>query len=900
MHPRRTTLAMLLSVLLVAGCSWPQWGAGAEHRGAGVAPKLDATTAGAWTARTLVGGAATTPVVDGNGAMFVVQGSRLLAIDPGSSAVIWAADLPAGTTAGGVPAVDTTPPATVFVTVATASESQLVGFDVGGVRNCNPVMRTCAPVFRAQLGTTASPPGPALTHGGRVFAHGAGDLEAFDSRGSTGCVTSVGTAVCTPLWTSPIGAAVSGIGPTATDNGTVYDTGTIGTTPTLFAIDEATGARRWTGTLDGPASATPSIGADGTVAVPAGTVVDAFAGQGCGRATCARSFRWAGATAPVRSTPAFDPSGMYATSAAGDLILWPAAGCGSGDCAPTRRTHVDRPAVPDGAYRQTPVLSGGMVLLLARRSISGADHVVLAARSESDGSEVTAWDLGAGGFAPGLTNASIDAGLIVAPVAAGVFVIGPPPIRPLASLSTSGLALSPAFDPSISDYTLRCAAGANAVGLTAVAVAGGTVRLVGPTATAPGPSLSTTVSLTPNQAAVVEATDAQGAVVQTWIRCLPPDFPAITFTPHSEAGTATPGWYLLGNNYAAAGTSAYAMVLDGHGTPVWYKHGYPTATNVTAVARNTLAFFPTLSIAFGTDPTGHYDQYSLATGAVQPIQTVGTPTDLHEFQTLPNGDHLLLSYPFKSGVDLTGLVGYPDAGPGSTIADCAVQEVDPSGRLVWDWRASDHIDPVRETTSPGTATQLGDQTVYDVFHCNSIDPNPNGNLLLSVRHANAVFEIRRSDGRLLWKLGGTPVNKDDATIIRIQNDPDGGFVQQHDVRYLPNGHISLFDNQTSLPARAMEYAVDFTHDTAQPVFSFAAPNGQWSCCMGDNRLQPDGHRVVGWGLFFLGDGLVMSELDAAGHDVLDLRLTAGTGAYRVTKVAPPFFDLDVLRRTAGQ
>jgi hypothetical protein len=591
---------------------------------------------------------------------------------------------------------------------------------------------------------------------------------------------------------------------------------------------------------------------------------------------------------------------MYATSAAGDVILWPAAGCGSGDCTPTRRTHVDRPAVGDGTYRQTPVISGGMVFLLARRSISAEDHVVIAARAESDGSEVKAWDLGAGGFAPGLTNASVAAGLVVAPVAGGVFVVGPPPVRPLASLSTSGLALSPAFDPSIQDYTLRCVAGPNSIGLTATAVAGGTVRLVAPTTTPAAPSLATTLSLSPNQAAVIEAVDAHGASVQTWIRCLPPDFPAITLTPHADAGQATRGWYVLGNNYAPAGTSTYAMVLDEHGTPVWYKHGYPTATNVTAVSPNTLALMPTTTFgAFGIDPAGHYDQLSLATGTVQPIATVGTPTDLHELQTLPNGDHLLLSYPFKSGVDLTGLVGNPDAGSNSTIADCEVQEVDAGGRLVWDWRASDHIDPVTETTTSATATQVGGQTVYDVFHCNSIDPNPNGNLLLSVRHANAVFEIRRSDGRLLWKLGGTTVNKDGAAIIRIQNDPDGGFVQQHDARYLPDGHISVFDNQTSLAARAMEYAVDFTNHTAQPVFSFTAPNGLSSCCMGDHRLQPDGHRVIGYGLFFVGDGLVMTEVDAAGHDVLDLRLTPGTGVYRVTKVPPPFFDRDVLRRTAG-
>ena len=425
------------------------------------------------------------------------------------------------------------------------------------------------------------------------------------------------------------------------------------------------------------------------------------------------------------------------------------------------------------------------------------------------------------------------------------------------------------------------------------------MRLLAPATTSPTASLSATVSLTPDHAAVLEATDAQGSTAQTWIRCLPPDFPTPSFISHPAAGTAAPGWYVLGNNFAPSGTATFAMILDEHGTPVWYKRGAPGATNVTPVAPNTVAYQPTFNVAFGYDPSSHYDQYDLAAGTVQSIRTVGAPTDLHELQTLPNGDRLLLSYPFKSGVDLTGLVGSPDAGPNSTIADCMVQEVDPAGGLVWQWRASDHVDPVTETTTPATGTELGGQTVYDVYHCNSIDPNPDGNLLVSLRHANAVVEIRRTDGRILWKLGGTPVSKDGAAIIRIQNDPDGGFVQQHDARYLPNGHISLFDNETTQPARAMEYVVDLTARTATPVFSYVEPDAMSSCCMGNNRLQPDGDRVIGWGLLFFGDGLVMTEVNPAGQDVLDLVLGAGSGAYRVIKVPPPFFDRDLLRRTAG-
>ncbi len=164
---------------------------------------------------------------------------------------------------------------------------------------------------------------------------------------------------------------------------------------------------------------------------------------------------------------------------------------------------------------------------------------------------------------------------------------------------------------------------------------------------------------------------------------------------------------------------------------------------------------------------------------------------------------------------------------------------------------------------------------------------------------NAVFEIRRSDGHVLWKLGGTPVNKDGAAIIAIQDDPEGGPVGQHDARYVPDGTISMFDNQTSQPARGIEYAVDVGARTAHPVFSYVVPEQQASCCMGDVRVLPDGHRVIGWG-YLAGTDRAMTELDAAGHSVLDLGLGTGVASYRAVKVPTSYFDLDVLRADVGR
>lgn len=169
----------------------------------------------------------------------------------------------------------------------------------------------------------------------------------------------------------------------------------------------------------------------------------------------------------------------------------------------------------------------------------------------------------------------------------------------------------------------------------------------------------------------------------------------------------------------------------------------------------------------------------------------------------------MLSYPLRSGIDLTGLPGTSGSMTNSTIADCVVQDVDPGGNVLWQWDALNHLDPVHEPASPINPVTVNGQSVYDVFHCNSADAGPNGDVLVSLRHTNAIYDVRRSDGKVQWKLGGTSSDPDGAELITAPGDPDGGFVMQHDARFLPNGNVTLFDNQNALtgyPARARAVA----------------------------------------------------------------------------------------------
>jgi hypothetical protein len=434
---------------------------------------------------------------------------------------------------------------------------------------------------------------------------------------------------------------------------------------------------------------------------------------------------------------------------------------------------------------------------------------------------------------------------------------------PVTQIATAPLALVPAFSPDVQDYYVQCAAGSNSLTVDVTDTAGTTTD---------------TLDLDEDQAVVVN-----GAY---WIRCLPHDFPQISVA-HPSGGAPTPGYYLVNN-------TAYAMVLDTRATPVWYARG-STVANIDSLQPNTLSVLPNGTAPYGTNPAASFQIHALGDQTTTVVQAVGSPTDSHELRLLPNGDYLLFTYTNESNVDLTGLKTF---GAGATIADCAIQEVNPAGAVVWTWRAIDHVDPVTESLEP-TANTIAGVSAVDVFHCNSIDVDATGNLLVSMRHTNSLFYIDRGSGQVLWKLGGTPVNKDGAACIQVVDDPEGTFSMQHDARFLPNGDISLFDDHGASPgvARGVEYAINAEEGTASVVFQFLGTTvSQYE---GSFRREADGESVVGWG-GDMPDPRVITELDGDGNDVFDVSFAPAAAPYRAVKVPITTLDIGLLRMTAAR
>jgi hypothetical protein len=461
---------------------------------------------------------------------------------------------------------------------------------------------------------------------------------------------------------------------------------------------------------------------------------------------------------------------------------------------------------------------------------------------------------------------------------------------PLGSISTSPLVLSPAFDLSITDYVLRCASGINTIQVTLGSSARGFLNVRGNR----GSSVVVTESLVENEALVISSHgphDPGGT--EYWIRCLPHDFPQLSV---ATPGTPPSGWYLTGNVNRVGGSGVYAMVLDEHGTPVWYRKpatvGGPL--DVTALPDGSIAWMG-FAGGFGADPNGAFEDYNLSTQATRWIGAPIPPTDPHELHPMPNGDLMMMSTPLQSGFDLSVF----GASSTATVVDCLLQEVNAAGQLVWQWRASDHISGAESVQV--TPSHVNGQLAYDAFHCNAIDTDPiTGDVLLSLRNADAIYRISKSTGLVIWKIGGNPFNHDGAQILSIQGDPEGAFHAQHDARFQIGNDVSLYDDQSrsaSMAARGVEYHIDTSAGTATLVWSYQSPDGHNAAATGSfRRLSGGTDNVIGWGFKL---HTLFTEVDANGSVLLNVTFPNGEQAYRVLKVPTSALDRTLLRTTAG-
>lgn len=314
------------------------------------------------------------------------------------------------------------------------------------------------------------------------------------------------------------------------------------------------------------------------------------------------------------------------------------------------------------------------------------------------------------------------------------------------------------------------------------------------------------------------------------------------------------------------------MILEPDGGLVWFKP-LPAGNEAANLRVQQYEGHPVLTWWEGQFIEGHGrgDDHIYNT-SYAPVATVhagnGLWADLHEFDLTPQGAALITAYE-PIHWDLSPVGGPRDG----LLDDCVVQEIDVrTGLVMFEWHALGHVSV---GDSYASLPHLS-STVYDFFHLNSIQPQPDGNLLIDARNTWAAYMISARTGGMLWRLGGRHSS--------FALGPGVRFAWQHDAELLPEGNLSIFDDEAGpaegTQSRAIIVGLDSTTHRATLVHQLTHPGARiLTQSQGNAQALPGDEELVGWGEI----GYV-SQFSPAGALTFDMRLPRYDGSYRAYRM----------------
>jgi len=145
----------------------------------------------------------------------------------------------------------------------------------------------------------------------------------------------------------------------------------------------------------------------------------------------------------------------------------------------------------------------------------------------------------------------------------------------------------------------------------------------------------------------------------------------------------------------------------------------------------------------------------------------------HSFYRMPNGNTMILRWvqvPKEIAIKLKG--GIAGTEKDGIIWSDSLREINPRGKIVWEWFAHEHLDPEKDTICPlCPRTRWAGANSFSVF--------TDGNIVVSFAQINALCIINKNNGNIEWRWGY-----------------EGELGHQNDVTVLENGNILVFDNGT--------------------------------------------------------------------------------------------------------
>lgn len=392
--------------------------------------------------------------------------------------------------------------------------------------------------------------------------------------------------------------------------------------------------------------------------------------------------------------------------------------------------------------------------------------------------------------------------------------------------------------------------------------------------------------------AIVVVVAAAGASVGVWLgvaggsnsraktppyqhfRTRPDLKPPVVTILHRQGATA-PGYVFLAPKKAVAQDGP--MIVDNRGQVVWFDpllaRGVADFKEQRYKGKPVLTWWQGTVAREGHAIAGGYRIMDSSYRVIKVVQAGnGLTGDIHDFQLTPRGTALMTIYD-KVPMDLES-VGGPRHG---YVLEGTIQEVSlATGKVLFEWHSSEHVSP-SESYFPLGKKGGRLKSPYDYFHINSVATDGRGNLLVSARHTSTVYEVRKSDGKILWRLGG---KKSDFTF-----GAGAKFAWQHDARRQADGTLTLFDNASStdqkgVQSRALVLHVDAKSRRVTLVQSYAHAPALLSKSQGDSQRLPNGNVFVGWG-----ENPFFTEFSSSGKVLLDGTFGTGDDSYRAFRFA---------------
>lgn len=366
--------------------------------------------------------------------------------------------------------------------------------------------------------------------------------------------------------------------------------------------------------------------------------------------------------------------------------------------------------------------------------------------------------------------------------------------------------------------------------------------------------------------------------------CLPVDFPKWEF----ESVRPAPAGLFTVSFRDPADSRPWVIVFDDEGEPRWWYRPNTRALWAQVLGNGTISWPRSFGDGYGLDPRMAHEIRSPSGRLLRLVRTKGAIIDGHELRELGNGNFLVDSYAPETA-DLRRFGGPAEA----AIVSAEIQEIDPAGHVLWRWNSRGHIG-LGETgrwwhnVLANPRRRLQGLESFDPVHINSIEPRGLDEVVISTRHTDAVYGIRRSTGEIAWKLGGIETPES----LQVVGDPARKLLGgQHDARIAADGSLSVFDNGKDRPRRprVVFYRLDLEQRKAFYQGQLNDPEVKTSHCCGSARQLPSGGWLVSWG-----DNPLVTQFDPAGQ--IDFRLKLAAPTFRAVPVPPGATSAAALER----